>query len=1180
MNAGRRRSIRPQVGLGLALLALALTRSLLSAWAGAAPAASQAGPSIPAACGGFEPYFLATAYADVAAAGSASLVALRLQPDGRLEQTVLATQAQVGSVHGLAVDAARQLAYVGAFYRLPAGFGPGGPGAIYRIDLASGAVSQVADLPAGPARLGSGAAERAERWIGRSSLGDLALDEPGETLFASNLHTGRIHRIDLVGHQDLAPFPHGATGESWAASARLFGLLVEGGRLYHAVVDTGGRSSAAGGPVAWVYASALDGSGMQAVGRVELGAAGWRTWADELAGRQPMVTGLAMGPDGLLALGLRSRHLDLSGPDAQPAGVGGQVLTTTGATPGRLSVLPSTGGLARVAGLDLWVTAGREGAGLAASYFDPVRGLIVRQAGLAQAAGLTIGDIEGTCPNRPDPAVAATATAAFTQRSAAMASAQHAVAVATGLAYRATAGATSTAFAATGTAAAPRTATVAAQRAPTLAAACRNGAEPWYFATRFVYDNYPLAQGGYRPPVIEDDTVIYALTRQGQRLDLAGHGTLGATYGLAYDWQRGQLYAGAYLKYGSALGPGGPGAIYRLDLTSGAVDTWARLDAGPDTVLRGSDAHGGDVLARRLVGTMGLGDLELDVQAGELFAVNLLDRRIHRLSLPDGRHLGSFPHGGAHQPWAANARPFGLGLRGGYLYHGVVDSGEEEAPGPLAGYVYRSRFDGTDMMEVARFDLGYARGDRDRDLGWRPWSSQWVDLDPSAWQHAGPYWSQPEAMLSDIEFRPDGSLILGLRDRSGDLFVSNGAADGDTLRTRPLGPGWEVLADDFYRDEGEGTYIEAAWGGLAGVHGRDQVASTFFSPVRYKTGAVVWFDNRTGERIDSHTLYGPSYLVWGTFDKAHGLGDLESICPPADGFRTPEPSPSPPPTPTVTTSATPSASPTGRPTLSPTPSASPTATATVTPSPGPIYLPVTLAEACTIHRNRADLVLVVDLSTSMLRPAGGGSSKLAAVQQAARLLVARMDLAGGDRVALLGFHASAFSLQPMTGNAADLGRALDQAGSHIAPGTRLDLAVSAGLAALPADGVGARRPVLVLLTDGIPNGVPTPPPAGSQADTVLAAAELARRRGVMLYTVGFGRADAPDPADRIDPVLLRGMATRPELYFEAPDSAALQAIYGQIADAVACPPERRWGLGSGAPAAAAGGGTGSSLPAP
>ncbi len=71
----------------------------------------------------------------------------------------------------------------------------------------------------------------------------------------------------------------------------------------------------------------------------------------------------------------------------------------------------------------------------------------------------------------------------------------------------------------------------------------------------------------------------------------------------------------------------------------------------------------------------------------------------------------------------------------------------------------------------------------------------------------------------------------------------------------------------------------------------------------------------------------------------------------------------------------------------PTPSATATPTATPTPTstliPGPVYLPLGLNEAPCTREQRADVVLVMDASSSMNEPTEGGYSKLEAARLAA-----------------------------------------------------------------------------------------------------------------------------------------------------------------------------------------------------
>ncbi|MFZ3352141.1 MAG: hypothetical protein WA268_14860 [Xanthobacteraceae bacterium] len=197
------------------------------------------------------------------------------------------TAGQVGQVFGVALDnanppniyVAATSAYglpivaqgqSGALVRIHQGgigaafmaglFGPdaqgGGPGSIWRIDGASGAVSLFANVAL------NGVANNGP------ALGGLAFDPSSSTLFVADRQTGMIHRFNLSG-QEVALYDHGVQGRqaaglapvaydpsqavpisspqfsgdkpaTWGYAApgrRLFGLAVHNGRLYYAVAD-------------------------------------------------------------------------------------------------------------------------------------------------------------------------------------------------------------------------------------------------------------------------------------------------------------------------------------------------------------------------------------------------------------------------------------------------------------------------------------------------------------------------------------------------------------------------------------------------------------------------------------------------------------------------------------------------------------------------------------------------------------------------------------------------------------------------------------------------------------------------------------------------------------------------------------------------------------------------------
>jgi len=199
---------------------------------------------------------------------------------------------------------------------------------------------------------------------------------------------------------------------------------------------------------------------------------------------------------------------------------------------------------------------------------------------------------------------------------------------------------------------------------------------------------------------------------------------------------------------------------------------------------------------------------------------------------------------------------------------------------------------------------------------------------------------------------------------------------------------------------------------------------------------------------------------------------------------------------------------------------------------------------------------VLDRSTSMRRAAGTGSrTKDDAAIDAARDFVGRLELAGpgaaslrGDRVAVVGFNDAAWTAIGPTGDRPRALATLSSLRGRLAEGTRLDLALTEGRAALAAAARPDRVPVLVLLTDGLPNRVPTPVPSGRQEDTVLAIARAARSAGLELYAIGLG------PPDDVGPALLTGIAGSAERAFVAPEASDLARIYAGIAARVTrCP---------------------------
>ena len=709
---------------------------------------------------------------------------------------------------------------------------------------------------------------------------------------------------------------------------------------------------------------------------------------------------------------------------------------------------------------------------------------------------------------------------------------------------------------------------------PDLEAACLEG-QPYVAAVCFPPPGL-YANESYLPTV----ALFRDTAGDAPQFQLATVREVGTVWGLAYSRREAALYAAAFRRRGSRLAAGGIGGIYRVDLSSGQVSRLARV---PDAAVEEPRIEGVDPPAAREAGKTGLGDIDLNSDETELFAVNLHDRRIYRFAVPGGQLLGSFAHGAAAEAWAADARPFGLAFAGGLLYHGVVRSAESTGRrAELQAEVYASAPDGSGMRRVAQLPLDYARGFLQRfvrnpttiGLDWRPWSDTIPPPEGELQMSLAP---MPE--LADLVVDASGDLTLGLRDRFGDMVMpyplgqEAGVGIGDLLYGRASGDQWAVSPlPEHYRDavaESDETALgglayEAMTGRLLSAH-LDGLTNVRILPFGFNTAAL-WYEPATGDKVAVENICPPGRRLTDPWpDQPQGrppaipvaladnegmyssLGDLEVLCgapltatataaDSATPTRTPLVTPSPSAIPSRTPTATPGATATARPSLTP------TATASPTPTPHPLHLPLLLRERCIPGTQRLDAVLVIDASSSMGEPTAAGRTKLAAAVAAAGTFLDQLRLDAGDPAAVVWFNERARLAQPLSDDRAALDAAL--AGITLAQTTRLDL----GIAAARAELAGPRRrtanlALMVVLTDGRANPVPV---AVAEAE-----AQAAKDAGMVLFTIGLG-TDLEEDA-------LRRMASRPEFYHAAPDAEALAAIYARIAVAIPCPDDAFWG---------------------
>ncbi len=1214
---------------------------LLVAWASYTGDRASAQPSdferIQASCRTFHSYFVTAVHLEATSAqprrGEPAIVAFRDVPDGDNGDTItLATQDQVGTIYGLAYDAVHGRLYAAAYHKRATAFGPGGPGQIYEVDLASGRVRPFVRLSAGADRhdYRNQRDEPAAAWVGRTGLGDLEVDEAGTQLFAMNLTEGRIYRLRLPDGQILGSFRHGAAEEPWTRNAQPFGLAYADGWLYHGVVNSLMFGGSPDQFAAYVYRSRPDGSEMTLVAEFALDyprgsviAAGWAAWDNRVPApmpsgeypsvvSQPMLVDLELPLGGQLVVGLRDRMADMLPVLDRPAGfyrgVGDALLGLPEANrwhvitawehfeDGPVLDESTWGGLAVLPGFGLTVGASlapNAVGGLGALWHWVESGSIANAetviASYARADSNGLGDIESLCPRLPEPDPGAVPTA-------------------TSAAVTATAGAPGTATAMAST---PMpVASLVPHFDRIVADACLTD-NP--YAATVCYPYYaPLDAAHYAASTIfafrdtPGDAPVYGV---------ALWSSVGSTWGLAHSVTRSELYAGAYHKRSAAFGRGGPGGIYRISLATGRVERFTTVpNPGPDahSIV---NIRSPDTAARDWVGKLSLGDLDLSSDEGTLFVVNLNDRRIYRFDAVSGELLGSFDHGAAGESWADDARPFGLKYFNARLYHGVVNSAESsQRREDLAAYVYESQADGSGMRQVARVSLDYERGTvlvpgvlggqaGYVPLTWLPWRDG--DNDLSAARVMISIYPQP--MLTDIEFRPNGDMILGLRDRHADMthgfqivtptIRKPGIGFGDVLLVPRQGHGWGEAVYNHFQNLGGAAGGRAGMGGLAGhlqfpfvLANRVTFAGSGAAPAYAANVAreVLWYDvDGNAARLEqpcgpdgwyaATTLCGttrtrdpssaglparlpmaarpaparralqsaePMRLLHNEYVAGRSMGDVEILCGP---YPTSSPSPTSP-TPTPRPTRTPTATSTVK------PSSTPSRTPSATPRPRPIHLPIAIRIPCVPTGLYSDVALVIDVSTSMSRQTPAGRSKLAATIEAARWFVGRMEhlapdaLGNHEQVAVVGFNRSAWIEQELTNDPLRLARALDRLERRLAEYTRLDLAVRVG-----AEATGGRnhRPangqVIILLTDGLPNQVPVDPD-GTMETTVLKAAQAAKEAGNRIYTIAIG---APQDTS---PELLRGIASGSDHYFYMPDPEELEKVYDAIYQSIPCAP--------------------------
>jgi len=200
--------------------------------------------------------------------------------------------------------------------------------------------------------------------------------------------------------------------------------------------------------------------------------------------------------------------------------------------------------------------------------------------------------------------------------------------------------------------------------------------------------------------------------------------------------------------------------------------------------------------------------------------------------------------------------------------------------------------------------------------------------------------------------------------------------------------------------------------------------------------------------------------------------------------------------------------------------------------------PLQVGDPVTHEISTRDLILVVDISGSMdevdfRTPDGQTIKRLDGVKRVLGDFITRRR---GDRVALILFGSKAYIQAPFTQDLQTARALLDQTEVGMA-GQQTVIGDAIGLAIKTFETSQAKQKLVILFTDGNDTASRVPPEH---------AADIARQKGVVIYSVGFGDPNATGE-NRVDLSTLRQVASATAgQFFRAEDGAQLATIYAEI----------------------------------
>lgn len=408
---------------------------------------------------------------------------------------------------------------------------------------------------------------------------------------------------------------------------------------------------------------------------------------------------------------------------------------------------------------------------------------------------------------------------------------------------------------------------------------------------------------------------------------VAVNSQIGTTWGIAYQRESQFLFASAFLKRYSGFGPSGISAIYKVDKNTNIVSTFVKLSNIGINV--GNDTHNDlpankyspsyDSLTFLLVGKSGIGAIALSDDGKYLFVTNLFQKKIHKIFIdnpartPTAADVSTFdipltdcPNGDGY--------PFALKFYRGDLYVGITSTAETSNKiSDLNGLVYRVNTTSGVFTKVLTIPFSYRRGFPDTEtpdiVSWYPWLSS---KDSAKYRISNSYVEHPQPQLSAIEFDVDGSMVVDVMDRMGNLFGNNNywptkaqqfskstVAGGHILRAQPNGTTWTLENNGtsngittngagnnkgpggglYYYDQELYFHQLLSMGSLSLLPGSGTVVFSAVDATNNTlySGGFRWMQNLTGKQ-DHNTLIYNGFN--NNIGKASGLGGTTLICAP------------------------------------------------------------------------------------------------------------------------------------------------------------------------------------------------------------------------------------------------------------------------------------------------------------